>query len=80
MSSLLKKERIPCCMVQDKDIDALLKINSPSISLDLALLLAITRFENIPPVLELSKIFHRAEIEIECSLINLSNIGFLTLS
>lgn len=76
----LLKERVPCCSVEDKYIDALIKRDSSSLSLDLALLLAIIRFEAVPPLSELSKLFHREEVEIECSLHNLSEIGFLTFS
>lgn len=78
MAKLLK-ERIPCCQIEDKYIDALLEKNRPSLSLDLALLVIITRFGIIPPLSDLSEVLHRPEIEVECSLINLSEIGFLSL-
>lgn len=77
--AILKKQRVPCCGIEDKHIDALLEQSSPSLSLDLALLVIITRLEKIPALSVLSGILHRPEIEIECSLINLSNIGFLSL-
>ena len=76
--AVLKKERIPCCAIEDKYIDALIKRNSPSLSLDLSLLVLIERFEKIPKLPELSELLSRQEIEIECSLINLSEIGFLS--
>lgn len=78
--SRIFKERMPVCSIQDKYIDALIEINSPSICLDLALLTLITRFEGVPPLSEFSKIFHLEEIEIECSLRNLAQIGFLIIS
>ena len=71
---------VPCSAVEDKYIDALMKKNSPSLSLDLALILLITRFEKVPALAELSILLHREETEIECSLITLFDIGFLTLS
>lgn len=71
---------MPCSAIEDKHVDALIEKNSPSLSLDLALLVIVKRFDPVPPLSELSKLFHRSEIEIECSLINLSNIGFLTIS
>jgi hypothetical protein len=77
--AILKKERVPCCGIEDKHIDALLEKDSPSLSLDLALLVTITRFEIIPPLSDLSELFKRPEIEIECSLNNLADIGFLSL-
>lgn len=77
---LVTKDRMPCCAIEDKYIDALLEKNCPTLSLDLAVLLLITRFEKIPKISELSKILHRTEIEIECSFINLSKIGFLSFS
>lgn len=77
--AILTKERAPCCGIEDKYIDALLKKGFSSVSLDLALLVIITRFEIIPPLSDLSELFHRPEIEIECSLNNLSEIGFLSV-
>jgi hypothetical protein len=73
------KERIPCCTVHDKYVDRLLEKDSSSLSLDLALLLTIIRFERIPSIKELSKLFQKDEIEIENSLTTLSQIGFLSI-
>ena len=77
--SLLKKQRTPCSGIEDKYVDALIDKALPSLSLDLALLVIISRFERLPKLSELSEMLHRPEIEIECSLINLSEIGFLSL-
>ncbi len=77
--AVLKKERVPCCALEDTHIDALIERNCSSLSLDLALLVIITRFEKIPTLSELSKMLHREEIDVECSLITLSEIGFLSL-
>ena len=76
---VLKKQRLPVVLIEDKYVDALIQRNNPSLSLDFALLVIITRFEKIPKLSELSQMLHRPEIEIECSLINLSEIGFLSL-
>lgn len=76
--AILRKERVPCCAVEDKYIDALIAKNCSSLSLDLALLVIIIRFEKIPKLFELSEMLHRPETEIECSLINLTEIGFLS--
>lgn len=78
--AVLKKERVPCCSIEDKYIDALSKRNQTSLCVDLALLVIITRFEIIPPVEDLVYILNRSEIEIECSLNNLAEIGFLSLT
>jgi hypothetical protein len=79
MAKLLK-ERVPCCQIEDKYIDALSKRNQGSLCLDLALLVIITRFEIIPPLSDLSYILNRSEFEIECSLNNLTDVGFLSLA
>ncbi len=76
---ILKKERIPAFAIEDKYVDALIEKGFASLSLDLALLVIITRFEKLPKLSELSQMLHRPEIEIECSLSNLSEIGFLSL-
>ena len=79
--AILTKERVPCCGIEDKYIDALLKKDSPaSLSLDLALLVVITRFEIIPPVDDLALMFFKHESEIEYSLNHLAEIGFLSLT
>jgi hypothetical protein len=78
--AILKKERVPCCGIEDKYIDALLKKDSPSLSLDLSLLVIITRFEIIPPVSDLAVMFFKHESEIEYSLNHLTEIGFLSLT
>jgi hypothetical protein len=78
--AILKKERIPCCSIEDKYIDALLENTSPRLILDLSLLVIITRLEKIPPLEELSELLQRPEIELEWSLNKLAEIGFLSLT
>lgn len=78
--AILRKERVPCCAIEDKYIDALSKNNKTSLCIDLALLVIITRFEIIPPISDLVYVLNRSESEIECSLDNLAEIGFLSLT
>lgn len=78
--AILRKKRVPCCAIEDKYIDALSKKNQTSLCLDLALLVIITRFEIIPPLEDLCFVLNCSEVEIECSLNNLAEVGFLSLA
>lgn len=74
----IKHERTPCVQITDKDIDSLIALNYSSLSLDISVYVLISRFEdeNIN-VKKLSELLQLPEIQIECSIIHLVDLGML---
>lgn len=71
-------ERVPCCAIEDKYIDALVDQKFSSVCVDLSVMLLIERyFSNEIDLKKIAEILQRPEIEIECSIIHLININFL---
>lgn len=76
---IVKKEEIPVCNIDHKYIDALVKIKSKTLALDFALLLLIERsMRTLPTIKYVSELFGFPEAMVECSFLNLVEIGFLS--
>lgn len=76
--SAIRHERTPCVLITDEHIDSLISRDYPSLSLDIAVYILISRFEDEGiDTNKLSELLHRPEIEVKCSIIHLIDLGML---